>query len=33
MDAHLKDDANARTFLESDLARTFAGCGIGLEVA
>jgi predicted dienelactone hydrolase len=33
MDAHLKDNAQARAFLESGLARTFAERGIGLEVA
>jgi predicted dienelactone hydrolase len=32
MDAHLKDCGEARAFLNSDLAATFASRGIGLEV-
>jgi hypothetical protein len=32
MDAHLKEDADARDFLNSGLAQRFAECGIGLAV-
>ena len=33
MDAHVKESAEARSFLAGDLARTFAARGIALEVA
>ena len=32
MDAHLKDDVEARSFLDADLVKTFSSRGIDLNV-